>query len=167
LLESSTMRNCCNFLVSLFVIHAIKDSATKYLLVDIEPTGRVETERFTTENLKKCMICEWIPGMDRPNGKCRDENDLGTKRECPDEYYNTCFKLIRPCRSSSKPGCKEILRGCKFDKISGSVCYPENEDEEKVTCFKLVKTVPDICSFASARVIIVMDLKLIISNQST
>jgi len=124
------MRNCCNFLVSLFVIHAIKDSATKYLLVDIEATEKVETERFTTENLKKCMICEWITGTNRPNGKCRDENDLGTKRECPYESYNTCFKLVRPC--SSKPGCKEILRGCKFDKISGSVCYPENEDEEKL-----------------------------------
>ena len=33
------------------------------------------------------------------------------------------------------PSRKEILRGCKFDKISGSVCYPEDEEEEKVTCF--------------------------------
>ena len=37
------------------------------------------------------MICGGLG----PNGKCRDENDLGIKRECPDEDYNTCFKLTR------------------------------------------------------------------------
>ena len=34
------MKDCYNFLVSLLVIIAIKDSATKYLLVDIEGTER-------------------------------------------------------------------------------------------------------------------------------
>ena len=43
------------------------------------------------------------------------------------------------------PGTKEILRGCKYDKLSGSVCFPEDVDKcegvgsnvvcEKVKCF--------------------------------
>ena len=41
----------------------------------------------------------------------------------------------------TRPGEKGILRGCKFDKMSGSICYPEDEDKcegkicEKVKCF--------------------------------
>ena len=53
------------------------------------------------------------------------------------------------------PGTKEILRGCKYDKLSGSVCFPEDVDKcegvgsnvvcEKVKCFYIKRYSYESC----------------------